>query len=257
MPVDPSVAAEESTGDNDVMTQDTEASALSDFASVLGDQTRASMCLALLDGRAWTAGELAKHAGVAASTATEHLNKLIAAGIVTERRQGRHRYVMLAGPQMAELIESLSARLSPNAPAVSGLRASTAGEALARGRTCYDHFAGRLGIAIADAMIDRFLIDISGGFSLTTKGYDWFEGQLRVDTAAWRQSRRDLIRECLDWTERRSHVAGVAGAEICRSFLKHGWVRRIGSGRAVRLTPSGRQAVSDLLEIDPDAHGLS
>ena len=239
------------------MTQETEAAALSDFASLLADQTRAAMCLALLDGRAWTAGELARHAGVAASSATEHLNKLIAAGIATERRQGRHRYVMLAGPQMAELIESLSARLRPNTPRVTGLRAGTANEALARGRTCYDHFAGRLGITIADAMIDRYLIDIGGGFSLTTKGYDWFEVALEVDTATWRQSRRDLIRECLDWTERRSHVAGVAGAEICRTFLKHGWVRRIGSGRAVRLTPSGRQAVSDLLGINGDAAELN
>ncbi len=227
------------------------ATELASLAALLADQTRAAICLALLDGRAWTAGELAAHAGVAPSTATDHLHRLISGGLLVERRQGRHRYVQLAGPAVAQLIEDLAAHTGPTRTPVRGLREATAGAALRRGRTCYDHLAGRLGVALTDAMTAAGLLDQTGGFALTPAGLTWLTDELGLDPAELRQSRRPLARGCLDWTERRQHLAGIAGAELCRRLLDNRWVARVGSGRAVRITPSGKSELGRLLEL-PD-----
>ncbi|MFI9049308.1 ArsR/SmtB family transcription factor [Streptomyces sp. NPDC053427] len=229
---------------------------LARLAALLADRTRAAFCLALLDGRAWTAGELAAYAGVAPSTASEHLTRLTEGGLLVERRQGRHRYVQLASPRVAELLESLVAHLGPPTAPPRGLRAVSASAALARGRTCYDHLAGRLGVAVTDAMTDRGLVDQDGGFTLTDAGRQWFADGLGVETAALRNGRRPQARGCLDWTERRPHLAGTAGARLCDRFLELHWVRRIGSGRAVRLTPDGARELHRLLGIDGAAAGL-
>jgi DNA-binding transcriptional ArsR family regulator len=229
------------------------AAGLAELAALLADRTRAELCLALLDGRAWTAGELARHAGVAPSTASEHLSRLIAGGLLAERRQGRHRYVELAGPHVAQLLEELTGHLDPVPERTGSLRAVTASAALARGRTCYDHLAGRLGVAITDALTGRGLLDVTGGFALTDAGLAWFGAALGTDPAGSGSGRRPLVRGCLDWTERRPHLAGAAGATLCRRFRENGWVRPVGSGRAVRLTPTGEVAVRELLGLDPAA----
>jgi DNA-binding transcriptional ArsR family regulator len=221
------------------------APALARFAALLADDTRAAFCLALLDGRAWTAGELARHAGVAPATATGHLHKLVAAGLLSEQRQGRHRYVRLADARVAQLIEDLATHLPPAAEPARTLRAATASAALARGRTCYDHLAGKLGVAVTDALERRGLLSRSAGFAFTSPGLRWLDG------LGPRASRRPLARGCLDWTERREHLAGAAGAAVCGHFFARGWVARIGSGRAVRVTPSGTAALTDWL--GPDA----
>ncbi len=184
---------------------------LARLAGLLADRTRAAFCLALLDGRAWTAGELAAYARVAPSSASEHLTRLTEGGLLVERRQGRHRYVQLASPRVAELLEVLTAHLDPPAAPPRGLRAVNASAALARGRTCYDHLAGRLGVALTDAMTERGLLDQDGGFALTGTGRTWFAEALGTDAAALRAGRRPTARGCLDWTERRQHLAGVAG----------------------------------------------
>lgn len=227
----------------------TSASDLASLAALLADETRAAMCLALLDGRAWTAGELAAHAGVAPSTATEHLHRLIKGGLLVERRQGRHRYLRLAGGSAAQLIEDLSAHTEPRPTPARGLRAATASAALRRGRTCYDHLAGRLGVAVTDAMTAAGLLDQSGGFAITASGVDWLTGTLGLSPSDLRPGRRPLARGCLDWTERRQHLAGLAGAKVCETFLGNGWIARIGSGRAVRPTSDGKAALRDLLGI--------
>ncbi|MFF4288235.1 ArsR/SmtB family transcription factor [Streptomyces sp. NPDC001633] len=229
---------------------------LARLAALLADRTRAAFCLALLDGRAWTAGELAAYAQVAPSTASEHLTRLTEGGLLVERRQGRHRYLQLAGPHVAELLESLTAHLDPPQGAPRGLRAVSASAALARGRTCYDHLAGRLGVAITDAMTARGLVDQDGGFALTDAGRDWFTDALGVEPADLRTGRRPQARGCLDWTERRNHLAGTAGARLCDRLLDRRWVRRIGSGRAVRLTDDGAAALEELLGLDGAAAGL-
>ncbi|KRD16248.1 MULTISPECIES: helix-turn-helix transcriptional regulator [unclassified Streptomyces] len=259
--------------------KDPRAAGLAALAGLVADETRAACLLALLDGRAWTAGELARHAGVAASTLSEHLGKLVAGGLLAEERQGRHRYVRLAGTRVAQLLEDLAAQVTPDpAHRPHGLRAASAGSAMARGRTCYDHLAGRLGIAVTDALTARRLLapapappsaagrprtsasaetggdpapgERGTGFALTTAGVRWFEDcGIVLDLA----TRRPLARACLDWTERRPHLAGAAGAALCRHALDAGWCVRIGSERAVKVTARGERALADLLGVEPGA----
>ncbi|MFF7531492.1 ArsR/SmtB family transcription factor [Streptomyces bobili] len=229
-------------------TRDPRAPQLARLAALLADETRAACLLALLDGRAWTAGELARHAGVAASTLSEHLGKLVTGGMLAEERQGRHRYVRLADARIAQLVEDLTAQVAPaGAVPPQNLRESSAGSAMARGRTCYDHLAGRLGIAVTDALTARGLLVQDTGFALTGAGLDWFAG---AGIALDRAGRRPLARACLDWTERRPHLAGVAGAALCRHALDARWCERIGSERAVRVTATGERALGELLGID-------
>lgn len=220
-------------------------SGLAAFASLLADETRAAFCLALLDGRAWTAGELARSAGVAPSTASEHLGKLVAGGLLAEERQGRHRYLRLADAEVAHLVEELAAHTAPARPRT--LRAASASSAMARGRTCYDHLAGRLGIAITDAMTARGLLGQDAGFALTAQGIAWYrESGIPLEP----RGRRPLVRSCLDWTERRPHLAGLAGAALCSHALDEEWCVRIGSERAVRVTPKGVEALRESLGIE-------
>lgn len=221
------------------------AESLAAVASAMADRTRARMLMALMDGRAWTAKELATHARVAASTATEHVNRLVAVGLVSERRQGRHRYVELADAQVAEVLESLTALgdVPPSPP--HGVRDAVINNALARGRTCYDHFAGRLGVTITDALVQRSLLDEALG--LTSDGRQWLTTALG---SPFEPGRRPATRVCLDWTERRNHLAGAAGAHVATVMFTRGWVRRIGSSRAVVVTPAGSGALEQLLGIE-------
>ena len=232
---------------------DTSAPDLAALAALLADSTRARFCLALLDGRAWTASELAAHAGVAASTATEHLNALVIGGLLAQERQGRHRYVRLAGQATAELIESMAA-FAPrgSCPARSSLSVANRDRALARGRTCYDHLAGTLGVSITDAMTERGLISWDSGLVLTDPGSAWLD-RLGVELPA--RTRRPPVRSCLDWTERRPHLAGSVGAALCGLAFDSGWIRRIGTGRAVALTDAGERALRDELGLTPNGRG--
>lgn len=222
---------------------------LAALAALLADRTRADICLALIDGRAWTAGELARHAKVAPSTATEHLNRLLDGGLLTERRQGRHRYVQLADSRVAELLEALVGYLGAPDAGQPTLRAVTTAATLARGRTCYDHLAGRLGVAITDALTEREFLDPTTDFALTPSGVALLTGPLAIDPAALRTTRRPLARPCLDWTERRTHLGGAAGALLCRRLRELGWIQRVGTGRAVRLTAAGESGLHELLGI--------
>lgn len=227
-----------------------DAEALAGWARMLADRTRAAFCLALLDGRAWTPTELARHAGVAVSTASEHLDRLLAGGLLTEHRQGRHRYVALASPEVAALIEAMTGASAPRrASPPAGLSAAHRRHNLALARTCYDHLAGALGVALADAMTANGLVDRAGGLTLTDRGRDRLAGYGIV------RSGRPLLRDCLDWTERRPHLAGAVGAAICRHALERGWVTRIGSGRAVKVTVAGAGALRDQFGVVIDAAG--
>ena len=230
---------------------DSSAPDLAALAALLADSTRAAFCLALLDGRAWTARELAEHAGVAASTATGHLNLLVSGGLLAEARQGRHRYVRLAGEQAAELVENLAALAPHRADAPRTLAVANRDKALARGRTCYDHLAGGLGVSIADAMTERGLISWDSGLVLTPAGSAWLD---RLGVRLPARTRREPVRSCLDWTERRPHLAGSVGAGLCALAFDSGWIRRIGSGRAVALTDAGRGALHAQLGLAIDEY---
>lgn len=231
---------------------DRSAPRLAALAGLLADPTRAAMCLALLDGRAWTGGELARHAGVAPSTASAHLTQLVAGGLFVEERQGRHRYVRLVDAQTAQLIEDLASFAGPPPKAAATLRARSASDALARARTCYDHLAGRLGILITEALTERGLLSQDAGFALTEDGLSWFAEQGIVLPQA-RAGRRPLARPCLDWTERRPHLSGLSGAALCEHALGAGWCVRIGSQRALKVTERGARQLRELLGIEPYA----
>jgi DNA-binding transcriptional ArsR family regulator len=215
------------------------------FAAMLGDRSRAAMCLALMDGRAWTAGELARHAGIAAPTASEHLTQLVQAGLLAEERQGRHRYLRLAGPDVARLLEDLAVAAGQPAPARS-LRAVRAAEDLAAARTCYDHLAGALGVWLFDAMVAAGLLSTADGLALTTAGRSWFIDLAGPDVLRPPRS-RPLARACLDWTERKPHLAGALGAVLHQQLVSRSWVRPCRDSRAVRLTPEGELAIAELL----------
>lgn len=228
------------------------AHSLAQLAGVLADRSRAAMCLALLDGRAWTAAELAQHAGVARSTASAHLTVLVAAGLLSEQRQGRHRYLRLADDQTAQLVEDLAAVVAvPDQP--SSLRAVRASRQLTAARTCYDHLAGALGVALFDALVDRALVGVRDGLVLTPAGRTWFVHLAGPDVL--HRTRRPLLRTCLDWTERRDHLGGALGSALCTQLLQRGWLTRTRQHRAVTITPAGSRALTDLLDLD--AHALT
>ncbi|MGW2254244.1 ArsR/SmtB family transcription factor [Kitasatospora sp. NPDC001660] len=223
---------------------------VAEVARLLADGTRAAFCVALLDGRAWTAAELARHAGVAASTATEHLNLLVRGGLLAEERQGRHRYLRLSDARVMELIESLAALAPRRVAPPRSLSESGRQRALAHARLCYDHLAGAVALAITDAMAERGLLGSWGHDPrLTEAGAAWLA---EIGVALPTRSRRPLVRACLDWTERRPHLAGAVGAALCEHALADGWLTRIGTTRALAVTDAGRQAMREHLGI-PDA----
>ncbi|NMO56270.1 winged helix-turn-helix transcriptional regulator [Actinoplanes sp. TBRC 11911] len=233
-----------------------DAEGLAAWAALLADRSRAAMCLALLDNRAWTVGELARHAGVAMPTASEHADRLVNGGLAAEHRQGRHRYLSLAGPEVAALLESVSSQVAPGHAPLRSMAAAHRMRNLAAARTCYDHLAGTLGVAVADALAATGAIDRRSGLTLTGEGRALL-GNVGIELAT--TTRRPLLRDCLDWTERRPHLGGVLGAAICRHAFDAGWIGRIGTGRAVRVTPAGADAFADQLGVvvpsTPDTPG--
>jgi DNA-binding transcriptional ArsR family regulator len=236
------------------MSGDTDLAAL---GSVLAEPARSRILLALGDGRALPASVLAGEAGVAASTASAHLARLVDAGLLTVAVQGRHRYYRLAGPQVAELIETL-ARLAPAAP-VRSLREGTRAHALRAARTCYDHVAGRLGVGLLQGLIaDGAVIggdgrhDLGGGgddrlsapgrdvdYRLTAAGAERLAG-LGVDVAAPGPEGLAL-RYCVDWTEQAHHLSGPVGRALAARLLELRWVRRADRSRALHVTDAGRR----------------
>nr|WP_197676435.1 winged helix-turn-helix domain-containing protein [Nakamurella panacisegetis] len=228
------------------------------FAGLLADRSRVAMCLALIDGRAWTAGELATHAGISRSTASEHLSALVTAGILAQEHQGRHRYLRLAGPEIAQLIEDLVAVVGvPQQP--NSLRSVRAAGQLQAARTCYDHVAGDLGVAVFDALVRRRLIDVADGLRLTPSGRDFFVDFAGPDAVAPHRS-RPLLRTCLDWTERRHHLGGALGAVVLQQLLARGWVVRAARHRALAVTGDGAIGLKAAFGVDvpatPDADRL-
>jgi DNA-binding transcriptional ArsR family regulator len=216
---------------------------LAPVASLLADPTRARILEELLGGVPLPVGALAARTGIAPSTASEHVAKLEAAQLVRVVPNGRRREVTLAGPHVAEALEALSRLADPQPPV--GLKAHNRQLALRRARSCYDHLAGTLGIALADALVDRGTLEArDGAFVLTSEDEPLF-ATLGVDVGTLRTSRRPLVRACTDWTERRPHVAGALGGALLAAMLDHRWLRRRGDGRALDLTEAGVTALRD------------
>lgn len=235
------------------MTQIASPVALAEIGAALGDPARARMLTALLDGRALTAGELAFHAGVAAPTASGHLARLAELGLLALEKQGRHRYYRLASPLVARMLEGVQRvaaegprRHRPPGPADAQLRLA---------RTCYDHLAGRLGVGLADALVAAGRLELDGeGGRLTDAGARFLAG-FGLDLPALAEGRRCFCRPCLDWSERRPHLAGALGAALARACFERGWIARVKDSRAVAITAAGRRGLvaefglpADLLE---------
>jgi DNA-binding transcriptional ArsR family regulator len=206
-------------------------------AALIGEHARAALIVALTEAHALAASELARLAGVSNATASVHLAKLVEGGLLAVEPRGRHRYYRLARPEVARAVEALAA-VAPSPPARS-LREAIVGEAIRAARTCYDHLAGRLGVAIAEALLrGRWIRGANGTFEPTPKGRKAF-ADLGIDVTELERSRRALLRPCLDWSERQPHLAGALGAALTSRMLGLRWIRRLPTSRAVRLTHGG------------------
>jgi len=214
----------------------------------LMDGHRAAILIALMGGQALSAGDLAARCAISPSLASAHLSKLLDGGLIAVQPRGRQRHYRLAGAQVADVIEAMLS-LAPARPATT-LRQAARGEAIRQARTCYDHLAGSLGVALTDALEEQHVIEpADGSYRLTAAG----ERRLRrfgLDIAALRGRRRAFARPCLDWTERRSHLAGALGAGLTDRLLELGWIRRVPGGRALRLTQAGQRGLRDEFALD-------
>lgn len=220
---------------------------VSAVAAVIGNPARGRMLSALLGGRALPATELARAARVSPSTASVHLARLTDAGLVRVERHGRHRYHRLAGDEVAEAVEALAA-LAPPRP-VRSLREDTVAGAERAARSCYDHLAGALGVALADRLCDVGALDRASLSLLDDRAFR----ALGVDVASLPAGRRPVTRLCLDWSERRPHLSGALGAAVLDSLLAAGWLTRRPQGRAVAVTALGRARLLDTLGLDAPA----
>ena len=234
------------------MIERSELPGFSGTAFLLADPARAMMLMALLDGRALPAGGLAYAARVSPQTASSHLAKLLAGGLVAVEIQGRHRYYRLSGPHVAQALEHLAAIR----PAAQIRRRALSPEArrLRFCRSCYDHLAGRLGVALTRALEEReYLRSVRNKlFEVTPSGSAWL-ADVGVDLHRLRPSRGVLARQCLDWTERQHHLSGPLGTELLGALCARGWLRRRRETRAVEVLPKGRQELRAQLGIDVDS----
>ena len=232
------------------MTAMVSGTTLAEVASLIGDVARANILSALMDGRALTAGELAYHAGVSASTTSGHLAKLTQLELIALERQGRHRYYRLASPEIAHALEALMAvaaagprRHRPTGPKDMALRTA---------RTCYDHLAGRLGIALADSLCDHGHLVLADGAGIVTQKGKRFFTDFGIDLTRKENSSRPVCRTCLDWSERRPHLAGQLGAKLLDRLLTLGWVKRVAGSRALAITKTGADGLHARFNLRPE-----
>lgn len=217
---------------------------LAAIGTVIGSETRATIICALMSGTAHTGTELARHCGVAPSTVSEHVGVLIDAGLVTIEAQGRHRYVRLRSPEVADAVEQLGTAFPDlGAPALPRLPV-----ALAFARSCYDHLAGHVGVMIHDRLHDLGHVETSGnGVHITDDGWAWLD-QLGITVGP---STRPPVRRCLDWSERRTHLGGGAASALLDHMLEQRWFHRNAHQRRVlELTETGRRALAQHLDLE-------
>ncbi len=225
-------------------------SLFAEVAALSGDPARASMLHALMDGRALTATELARAAGIAPQSASSHLARMTAVGLLAVEKQGRHRYHRLATPSVARMLESIMQVAADLEPDRKRLTVGPRDAAMRKARTCYDHFAGQLGVALADALIAQGHVELTSDAGILTETGMAFLDGVGIDiepmlAGRTKRSGRVLCRPCLDWSERRIHVAGILGAAICSHSLTAGWTRRLAGTRAILITPAGLRIFRD------------
>lgn len=212
-------------------------------AAMIADSSRAQMLLALLGGKALTAGELAAVADITAPTASAHLRKLMDSHLIQMHQQGRHRYFQLTGPAVAELLESLL-RLSFVDPRPCDVQTGPSEPMLRQYRLCYDHLAGALAVSLYDTLLQQEKIQQTSEGVLLTEAGERFFHTIGADIEAMKRHRRVLCRHCMDWSERRFHLAGALGAWIYRDLERHGWAYKALDSRVVVFNPEGLQQFS-------------
>jgi len=226
------------------------ANRIAEVAAAVGEPARAAMLAALMDGRALTAAELAEVAGISPQTASGHLARLTAVGLVAVERQGRHRYHRLTGPDVARMIESVMQIAGGVVLARPPRRSGPKDAALRLARTCYDHLAGQLGVSISAALVASGAVEIDGEAALLTdKGRARLLALGILPADEGKRPTRPICRPCLDWSERRPHLAGVLGAAICTHALENAWVLRRPATRALEITPKGQTALRQAFGI--------
>ena len=220
---------------------------IAEAGALIGDPARANMLISLMDGMARTATELAYVAGVTPQTASSHLAKLIEGQFLTMARQGRHRYYRIATPQVAEAIESLS-RLAGDGPPRHRLPGPR-DQAMRKARLCYDHFAGQLGVMLANGLLAQGHLDRLGNDYSATESGGVFLTNFGIDVAAARGRRRAFARSCMDWSERRPHIAGALGAALAARCIELKWVKRVPDSRTLVITEIGYRGLRDTFGV--------
>jgi DNA-binding transcriptional ArsR family regulator len=217
------------------------------IAALVGDPARSNMLTALMTGRALTASELAHQAGITPQTASSHLGKLEAGGLIEQEKQGRHRYYRLTGPDVAAVLEGLEG-IAARAGHMR-VRTGPKDPALRRARICYDHLAGDLGVQMLDSMKKQRLVRQSKqGIELTAEGTRFLATSLQISTEGLAHPRRPLCKACLDWSERRHHLAGTLGAAMMARFTELKWAARDAApgSRVVNFTRNGEKRFAAL-----------
>ena len=226
---------------------------MAEVAALVGDPARAIMLDQLMAGRALTATELALSAGIAPPTASGHLAKLVEANLLSVLKCGRHRYYRLASPRVARMLEGIMEVAAIEMPPRHRPR-TPRDEALCLARSCYDHLAGRLGVAIADALVERGVIAMTEEGAALTEPNSPLLAACGIDVASLQATtKRPVCRSCLDWTERRLHLSGALGAALARRCLELGWLTRRRDSRALVITDAGREGLRRIFSIDCDA----
>jgi DNA-binding transcriptional ArsR family regulator len=220
-----------------------------EVAALVGDTARATMLAALMGGPSLTATELAYAASISRSTASGHLSKLVAAGLLAVTRQRRFAYYRIASPLVARMLESIKAVAAIETPPRHRPR-SACDDAICFARSCYDHLAGQCGVAVTDALIRRGHVVLSDDGGEVTASGEKFLCTFGVDIAPPAGSRRMFCQPCLDWSERRYHLKGVVGSAILDRLLALGWFKRERDSRALRLTPLGRSGLAEVFGIE-------
>ncbi|WP_301169640.1 ArsR/SmtB family transcription factor [Brevibacillus nitrificans] len=221
---------------------------IGEVASLIGEPSRVAMLLSLLGGKSLPASELARAARITPQTASSHLSKLVEGGLLVNESYGRHRYYRLANAEVAHALEALLAIATPRP--IRSLRESDQVRAMRFARTCYDHLAGEVGVALTDQLLSLQMIEEADQeFVLTEAGRQKLQS-LGVDVEFSPKSRRRFARPCLDWSERRHHLAGVLGASLTNRLFDLGWIERLPEGRAVRLTPAGIAGLYEQFGVD-------
>jgi DNA-binding transcriptional ArsR family regulator len=221
---------------------------ITSIAALLADPSRATILVALLGKDALPASELAHKAYISPQTASSHLSKLVAGNLIAVERHGRHRYYRLANEQVGRFIETLATIATPpRVPSVDDLDEES--KAIRYARTCYDHLAGKVAVQIAHSFEQQNLLTRSGkGYDVTPEGEQWLK-RLRIDVAELQQSRRPFALQCLDWSERQYHIAGLLGAALLERFFALNYLARTKRTRCIRITLDGKKALNRLLNL--------